>query len=126
VTCLLDTHFILWTVSSSSRLKHYSWLEDYLPWTISPVSLLEIQLLSEVGKLRVENPRFTRQIMGDSRFALDDISLATLTHKALELGWTRDPFDRMIVAHSLARRLPLCSVDELILKRHKNIVAELR
>src|SRR5262245_48721355 len=126
MTCLLDTHFILWIVSSSSRLKHYSWLEDYLPWSISPVSLLEIQLLSEVGKLRVENPRFTRQIMADPRFALDDISLVTLTHKALELGWTRDPFDRMIVAHSLARRLPLCSVDELILKRHKNIVAELR
>jgi len=124
--CLLDTHFIIWIVSSSSRLKHYPWLDDYLPWGISPVSLLEIQLLSEVGKLRIDNPRFTQQIMGDTRFALDDISLATLMRKAFELGWTRDPIDRLIVAHSLARRLPLCSVDELILKRHKNIVAELR
>jgi PIN domain nuclease of toxin-antitoxin system len=126
MTCLLDTHFIVWIVSESSRLKHYPWLEEYLPWSVSPVSLLEIQLLVEVGRRRIDNPAFMRQVMGDPRFALDDISLATLMQKAFELSWTRDPFDRLIVAHSLARRMPLCSVDERILGYHKNIVPELR
>lgn len=126
MTCLLDTHFIIWIVSKSPRLKHYPWLDEYLPWSVSPISILEIQMLAEVGKRRIENPHFMRQVMGDPRFALDDISLATLTQKALELSWTRDPFDRLIVAHSLARRLPLCSVDGHIQGHHKNIVLELR
>jgi len=90
------------------------------------VSILEIQFLAEAGKGRIESPHFMRQVMKDPRFALDDISLATLTQRSLELSWTRDPFDRLIVAHSLARRLPLCSVDRQVVGNHKNIVQELR
>jgi PIN domain nuclease of toxin-antitoxin system len=64
--------------------------------------------------------------MADPRFKLDEVSLVTLTQKSLELSWTRDPFDRLIAAHSLTRRVPLCSVDEVMLQHHKFIVPELR
>src|SRR5882672_6499805 len=99
MTCLLDTHFVVWIVSKSRRLKNYPWLDNYLPWGVSPASLLEIQLLAEVGRRGIDNPRFSRAIMADSRFQFDDISLVTLIQKSLELSWTRDPFDRMIAAH---------------------------
>ena len=53
---LLDTHFLLWTVLGAERLKEFPWLDAYRPWGISPVSLLEIQFLSEVGRLEVAQP----------------------------------------------------------------------
>jgi PIN domain nuclease of toxin-antitoxin system len=126
MTCLLDTHFVVWIVSNASRLKSYRWLNDYQPWGVSPVSLLEIQLLAEIGRRRLENPRFTQELMGDSRFEVDDVPLTNLIQKSLDLTWTRDPFDRLISAHSLLRRVPLCSVDEMMLANHKLVVPELR
>jgi len=126
MTCLLDTHFVVWIVTDSPRLRNYPWLNDYKPWVTSPVSLLEIQLLAEIGRRRVDNPRFMRELMADPRFQVDEVSIATLVQRSLDLSWTRDPFDRLIAAHSLARRLPLCSVDGVMLQHHKLVVPELR
>jgi PIN domain nuclease of toxin-antitoxin system len=126
MTCLLDTHFLIWIVSRSKRLKAYPWLNHYEPWGVSPISFLEIQLLSEIGRRRVDYPRFTQDVMQDRRFHVDEISVVNLVQRSLELSWTRDPFDRLIAAHSLARRVPLCSIDHVMLERHKHIVRELR
>ena len=126
VTCLLDTHFLIWIVTRSKRLKAFPWLGDYRPWGVSPVSLLEIQFLSEIGRLDVRNPEFTETLKKDPRFALDEVSLVALVEKALSLEWTRDPFDRMIAAHSLARRVPVCTLDTVLGVRHSLIVPQLR
>ena len=63
--------------------------------------------------------------MTDPRFELDEVPLVALIQKSLDLGWTRDPFDRLIAAHSLARRVPLCSIDSIMLQNHKLLVPEL-
>ena len=70
-------------------------------------------------------PQLTDSIMSDVRFSVDEVSLVALVQRSLELGWTRDPFDRLIATHSLVRRVPLCSVDEIMLKNHKLLVPEL-
>jgi PIN domain nuclease of toxin-antitoxin system len=126
MTCLLDTHFVLWVVTKSRRLQKYPWLSKYAPWAVSPASVLEIQLLSEVGRLKINNPRFSREITTDPRFHFDDVPFTTLIQKSLELSWTRDPFDRIIAAHSLSRLMPLCSADGFIIQHHKLMVPELR
>ena len=72
MTTLLDTHFLIWLALGSRRLSEFRWLQRYRPWGISPVSLLEIQYLSEVGRLEVHNPEFTETILGDGRFIVDD------------------------------------------------------
>ena len=126
MNCILDTHFLIWIVSDSKRLRNYPWLKQYEPWGVSPVSLLEIQLLAEVGRRRIDNPRFAEEVMDDPRFVVDEVPFVALIRKSLELSWTRDPFDRLIAAHSLARRIPLCSVDELMREHHQHIVRELR
>lgn len=124
--CLLDTHFLIWILKKSKRLKAFPWLEQYRPWGISAVSLLEIQFLSEVGRLEVRNPEFTDTLMRDPRFRLDDVSLVRVVQKALPLKWTRDPFDRLLAAHSLVRRAPVCTVDRALAREHALIVPELR
>src|SRR5687768_1223983 len=125
VTLLLDTHFLIWLVLESKRLANFPWLDRYRPWGVSPVSFLEIQFLAEVGRLSVRNPEFTSTVMNDKRFNVDDISLGTLVGHALRLDWTRDPFDRLLVAHSLGRRVAFCTTDRAIRSRHRLLPPEL-
>lgn len=122
---LLDTHFLLWTVLRAPRLREFPWLDEYRPWGISPVSLLEIQFLAEVGRLEVRQPDFSNAVAVDPRFLIDEVPLVALVEKALPLSWTRDPFDRLLAAHSEARRVPLCSLDRRIQVEHRWIVEEL-
>ena len=125
MAALLDTHFLLWIVLGAARLANYRWLDRYRPWGVSPVSLLEIQFLAEVGKLEVKNPEFTDAVISDPRFLVDEVPLLALVRHAIPLNWTRDPFDRLLAAHSAARRVPLCSVDDRVRSHHGLLVREL-
>ena len=126
MTCILDTHFLLWILLHSRRLDSYRWLERYRPWGVSPVSLLEIQFLAEVGRLEVRTGPFFETLLGDRRFVLDEVPLLSLVRHALPLDWTRDPFDRLLAAHSVARRTPLCTLDGRMQRMHSLVVEEVR
>ena len=126
MTLLLDTHFLIWLVLRSKRLSEFPWIDGYRPWGVSPVSFLEIQFLAEIGRLSVRNPEFVNAVMDDSRFTVDDVPLVTLVRHALKLDWTRDPFDRLLAAHSSARRVPLCTLDRGIRTRHALLPTELK
>jgi PIN domain nuclease of toxin-antitoxin system len=126
MSVLLDTHFLVWLTLASKRLAEFPWLNRYRPWGISPVSLLEIQYLAEIGKLSVNNPKFTQTVMNDPRFVVDDIGIETLVSQALTLTWTRDPFDRLLAAHSMARRVPLCTTDRVMRSHHRLLLDELK
>jgi len=125
VKLLLDTHFLIWLTMGSARLDEFPWLDRYHPWGISPVSLLEIQFLAEVGRIGIRNPGFTETVTGDQRFLLDEAPLQPLVRHAIELTWTRDPFDRLLAAHSSVRRIPLCTLDSVIRKHHRLLPNEL-
>ena len=122
---LLDTHFLLWALLDAKRLAKYPWLERHAPWGVSPVSLLEIQFLFEVGQLEILQPEFAEVVLDDPRFVVDEVPLLALVRHALALGWTRDPFDRLLVAHSMARRTPLCTLDRSIHENHALVPREL-
>ena len=126
MSVLLDTHFLVWLTLASKRLAEFPWLNRYRPWGISPVSLLEIQYLAEIGKLSVNNPKFTQTVVNDPRFVVDDIGIETLVSQALTLTWTRDPFDRLLAAHSMARRVPLCTTDRVMRSHHRLLLDELK
>lgn len=123
---LLDTHFVLWIALGSERLAEHPWVDRYRPWGVSPVSFLEIQFLAEVQRLSVRNPEFTDRLMADSRFVVDEAPLVSLVRHALLLEWTRDPFDRLLAAHSSARRVPLLTLDKNIRDHHRLIPGELQ
>jgi PIN domain nuclease of toxin-antitoxin system len=123
---LLDTHFVLWIVLQVPRIDEFDWLDRYRPWGVSPVSFLEIASLSEVGRLETDASALQEAIGRDPRFVIDEVALSTLVTRALSLDWTRDPFDRLLVAHSLARSAPLCTLDRRIRRSHSLIPGELR
>jgi PIN domain nuclease of toxin-antitoxin system len=101
-------------------------LDAYRPWGISPISFLEIEFLAEIGRLEVRQPKLFWSVAADSRFILDEVPLVALVEEALPLSWTRDPFDRLLAAHSEARRVPLCSLDRRIQAGHRLLVKDLR
>lgn len=123
---LFDTHFLLWVVMDSPRLEEFPWIDQYRPWGVSPVSFLELQFLTEKGRLEVRQPDFARAVSRDPRFVVDEAPLVGLIEKALPLEWTHDPFDRLLAAHSTLRRVPLCTLDRRMLAEHIFIVQELR
>jgi PIN domain nuclease of toxin-antitoxin system len=125
VKVLLDTHFLLWIVLDVVRLDEFPWLERYRPWGVSPISFLEVQFLAEVGRLEVKQPDFTDAVSRDPRFIVDDVPFDRLIRQALSLGWTRDPFDRLLAAHSTARRVPLCTLDRNVRREHPLLLEEL-
>lgn len=43
-----------------------------------------------------------------------DASIADLADAAVNLSWTRDPFDRLIAAHAIVANAPLITADETI------------
>lgn len=122
---LLDTHFLLWVVLDLPRRDEFPWLDGYRPWGVSPISFLEIQFLAEVGRLEVRQAEFMDAVSRDQRFVIDEVPLVPLIEKAMQLVWTRDPFDRLLAAHSEARRVPLCSIDRVIRAEHRLMVPEL-
>jgi PIN domain nuclease of toxin-antitoxin system len=126
LTLLLDTHFLLWLILGSKRLAQFPWIDQYRPFGVSAISFLEIQFLAEIGRLTVRNPEFMSTVMADTRFIVDDIPVGNLVRHSFKLDWTRDPFDRLLVAHSLARRLPFCTADRDIRNHHRLLPAELQ
>jgi len=126
VKLLLDTHFLLWIALDVPRVDAFPWLERYQPWGVSPVSFLELQFLTEVGRLEAKTGEFAAAVSQDSRFVVDEVPLVSLIDRAIPLSWTRDPFDRLLAAHSEARRAPLCTLDRRLRAEHGLIVRELR
>jgi PIN domain nuclease of toxin-antitoxin system len=47
---------------------------------------------------------------------IDNPSAVDWFERALDVGWTRDPFDRLLVAHARLRRWRLATADATILE----------
>ncbi len=112
---IIDTHIFLWALSEPSRISDVkrSALED-LSNTIcvSAVSIAELMIKASVGKLKIDfNPVKLARASG---FALLDFSAAAaLLLKDLPFHH-RDPFDRMLIAQSMAENYPIMTDDPKI------------
>jgi PIN domain nuclease of toxin-antitoxin system len=113
---LLDTSAILWLAHGHRRSRP---LESHVGQLyMSPASLLEIQFLIETGRVRLRSNAITaRDFADDERWMLDDPSSADWFERALDVGWTRDPFDRLLVAHAGLRGWRLATSDGDLIAR---------
>jgi PIN domain nuclease of toxin-antitoxin system len=84
---------------------------------VSPASLLEVQFLVESGRLGLRPGAAVSELANDERWLLDDPPAAVWFERALELGWTRDPFDRLLVAHAALRNWRLATGDGALVER---------
>ena len=111
---LLDTNAILWLETGDSRARPL--LKRTSVFCISPASLLEIQFLLELGRIRLKNADCVSELAEDDRWKLDEPPTRSWFEESLSLSWTRDPFDRLIVAHALVKGFKLATGDAHIIK----------
>lgn len=116
---LLDTHTLLWFSVGDSRISQTArdLVEDVsVQKHLSVVSAWEIAIKYKLGKLDLEMgyESFMKDALNKTQCSLLPISLDHLTLVSdLELHH-RDPFDRMIVAQSIAEEMPLVSADDAL------------
>jgi PIN domain nuclease of toxin-antitoxin system len=111
---LLDTNAILFLLTQHRRAKPLASYAGQL--RVSPLSLFELQVLHEVGRLRISSMDPREAFAQDPRWGVDDPQVGDLVHHALDVDWTRDPFDRMLVAHARSRRWRFATNDAKILE----------
>jgi PIN domain nuclease of toxin-antitoxin system len=112
---LLDTHALIWFDLGRARVAPL--LRGGQRLYISPASLLELQILEESGRLRLPKGDDAQALGLDERWTLDDPPAASWFAVALDLSWTRDPFDRLIAAHARLRGWRLATADETLLRK---------
>lgn len=112
---LLDTNAVIWLHRGHPRVRvlHKTFATLY----VSPASLLELQFLIEGGKVRLIEGATVNDLVEDGRWLLDDPPSAAWFSHATEMSWTRDPFDRLIVAHAGLRGWRLATGDAAIVHK---------
>jgi PIN domain nuclease of toxin-antitoxin system len=112
---LLDTNALLWLERGHPRGRALA--RERRRLYISPASLLEIQFLSEAGRVRLHGAANAATLAEGARWLLDDPPAAAWFDRALELAWARDPFDRLLVAHAQLRAWRLATGDAELIDR---------
>lgn len=116
----LDTHVVAWLFAGDvTRLSNAARLaiekDDLL---VSPAVVLELQHLYET-KRAADNAEV---VVEDLRHRLSvrvcDLPFPDVVRRALTLSWTRDPFDRLIVAQAAIRSAKLVTRDRILRKRY--------
>lgn len=116
MTAFLDTHAAIFLWEGKVELFGASSREilEQSVLRISPMVRLEMQFLKEVGKLKVEPDQILGALGSDLGVTSTSDPLDVLVPLAMPLSWTRDPFDRMIVATALLHQAPLITRDRRI------------
>jgi len=115
---LLDTHAFLWwvdgapTLSSGARRAIGTSGNECL---FSVASCWEMAIKLSLRKLRLDTPieRFVPEQLAANGFRLLDIELADVARVAMLRFHHRDPFDRLLAAQALRRRLAIVSRDRV-------------
>ena len=114
VVILLDTNALIWLERGHRRSRALARRGRRL--YVSPASLLELQFLVEIGRIRLRSGTVAA-FAEDERWLLDDPPAASWFLRAMDVGWTHDPFDRLLVAHARLRGWRLATGDEQLLER---------
>ena len=108
----MDTNAFLWWRDGSRRLS--ARMRDAIrnpdnDVSVSIVSLWEIAIKRGVGKLRFLED--FQEVMSDESFNLRPIAYSHLNALELLPLRHRDPFDRLLIAQSIAEDLPIVTND---------------
>ena len=124
MSAYLDTHVALWLYSGQTERisKRAASLINREHIGVSPIVLLELQYLQEIGRVTVAPRTIIADLKRRVGLAVEDRSLETIAERALALSWTRDVFDRLIVAHAALDNGELITTDRLILKHYPKAV----
>lgn len=109
----VDTHVVAWLFAGRLDLipaRARTLIED-LPVLISPMVALELEYLFETGRTSESARGVLQALSREIGLRMCDLPFPDVAGAALRQSWTRDPFDRVIVAQAAVRRAPLVTKD---------------
>jgi PIN domain nuclease of toxin-antitoxin system len=115
----LDTHAVVWLYAGESERfsKKAVELIEENDLLISPAVLLELQFLKEIKRITAD-PMLVFQTLEETlSLQMCKMDFSKVVIGALSQSWTRDPFDRLIVAQASVRNELLLTKDRTI-RRH--------
>lgn len=112
---LLDTNALLFLLAAHPRGRALRIHAGNL--AISSITLLELAFLTECGRIGPKESDPVVAARTDDRWVIDDPPLEAVVSQAISLAWTRDPFDRLIAGHALARGFRLATSDRNLLAK---------
>jgi PIN domain nuclease of toxin-antitoxin system len=121
----LDTNTVLWLSQGlvkrlSKRAQTVVRSADLL---VSPMVLIEVEYLFEIKRIHLSSREVQRKIQHELGVRTCNLPFAEVADAALDEKWTRDAFDRVIVAHAKANGwAALVSADETIAKHYARTV----
>jgi PIN domain nuclease of toxin-antitoxin system len=90
---------------------------------ISPMVLVELELRFEKSRIEMPTKDIERKLSNENGIRVCDLPFSTIAGAALDEKWTRDPFDRLIVANAKANGFAwLISADEQMRKHYPRTV----
>lgn len=116
----LDTHIVVWLYAGeinklSEQAKNIINNNEVF---ISPVVRLELQYLYEIQRITDEAIRIVSDLSDRIGLKICDKNFNTIISSALNYSWTRDPFDRIIVANADVNDNILITKDQNILNNY--------
>jgi PIN domain nuclease of toxin-antitoxin system len=120
----VDTHVLIWLffgepgkLSASARRA-----VGENEAVASAATVLEIELLHEIGRTRQSASAIVASLESEIGLRVCNLPFRDIVTHALKESWTRDPFDRLIVANAKAAGAPLVTKDERIRKHYRRAV----
>ncbi len=120
----LDTHVVIWLAERrAARLSALALrLVERERLEISPMVVMELETLHERGRLKTDPERLLDAVDDDFNFLRSEARFGAVIDAARSFAWTRDPFDRLIVANAMADGSRLLTADATILANFKDAV----
>jgi PIN domain nuclease of toxin-antitoxin system len=118
----LDTHVVVWLYAGqlerfSDEIQSLLNEHDLL---ISPIVQLELQYLHEIERITVDAQTILTDLAARIGLKISDKPFQAVVGEATAVSWTRDPFDRLIVANASLNNDILISKDQNILSNYPN------
>jgi len=109
----LDTHVVIWLFLGEPDIFPAATraLLETGQLLVSPMVGLELQLLFERGRAREPAGQVLSTVASETGLTVCDLAFPVVAARAREESWTRDPFDRLIVAQAVVRGAPLLTRD---------------
>ena len=109
----LDTHVVAWL--HHGKLNRFTArglrLIERETLKVAPVVALELEYLYEIGRVSERSAHVLQHLSNRIGLAICDRDPIKVITRACDLAWTRDLFDRMIVAQAAIGQDPLLTCD---------------
>ena len=121
----LDTHVVLWLYARRGKglsERACQLIEGAINLFISPMVLLELDFLNEIGRTTVGSTSIFKYLEDKIGLKTCDKPFLQVINLASKQAWTRDPFDRIITAQASIDQNMLITKDAGILEYYDQAV----